>query len=509
MIEFMQMLQGNPGSFNEPIKKNKLALFGNQNTKCRNVRPSEEIKDQLQLISQLFVATQVRGGDMDEFFKHETLAYPPSLTKSGHLRSGEKAEFLPQLKSLISEAHLLTGMPIVDATAMEGSVLVNQLKPSNNQTFVKYAQEVFLPFVTKYKRNTKSTRTDVVFDTYLPSSLKNTTREKRGTGLRRKVTTISTAPSNWKSFLRSSENKTELFRFLSKEICETSHGEIICAFDNCICCHTEEKLQVCPTNHEEGDTRVFLHVKDIVDEGFPRVMVRTVDTDVFVIAISLFNDLHISELWIDFGSGKHRAFLPIHQIQLEEIKCKGLRFFYCFTGCDQVSFFANVSKKKAWKIWGVYPDVNEVFAKLSNHPELEDIYNAMPVLERFVVLLYSRTSNCTSVNECRKDLFCKGRACDNIPPTQAALLQHGKRAAYMAGHVWASSLQSMQELPSSVDWGWKEDGNPYWTDLPEASRGVRMLLKCGCQKGCKKQCTCVRATLLCTELCKCKGKCRV
>ena len=182
-------------------------------------------------------------------------------------------------------------------------------------------------------------------------------------------------------------------------------------------------------------------------------MIRTVDTDVLVLAISLFNDFGVTQLWIDFGSGKHRIFLPIHEMCIDEIKRMGLRFFYCFTGCDQVSFLANVSKKTAWKIWEIFPNVNKAFATLSNRPTDNDIDEAMPIIERVVILLYHRTSNCTSVNECRRELFCNGRTCDNIPPTPAALLQHVKRAAYMAGYVWANALYPTQELPFFRHWG--------------------------------------------------------
>ncbi|KAJ8375321.1 hypothetical protein SKAU_G00059010 [Synaphobranchus kaupii] len=55
------------------------------------------------------------------------------------------------------------------------------------------------------------------------------------------------------------------------------------------------------------------------------------------------------------------------------------------------------------------------------------------LLERFVVLMYDRTSETTEVNEARKQLFTqKSRALDNMPPTKAALEQHIKRATYQA-----------------------------------------------------------------------------
>ena len=58
-------------------------------------------------------------------------------------------------------------------------------------------------------------------------------------------------------------------------------------------------------------------------------------------------------------------------------------------------------------------------------------------LEKFVVIMYDRPSDVTTVNEARLDLYArKQRQYDLIPPTQAALKEHAKRAAYEAGYVW-------------------------------------------------------------------------
>ena len=334
------------------------------------------------------------------------------------------------------------------------------------------------------------------------------TREKRGTGIRRKVSSTSTAPSNWKGFLRVDDNKTELFRFLSLEISKLSEGTIISAFDGTVTSQQNDNVEyISPTDHEEADTRVFLHVNDMSRKGITRVMIRTVDTDVFLLAVSLYDSLNLEQLWIDFASGKQRCYLPIHEMVLDPLKRNGLRFFFAFTGCDQVSFFAHVSKATAWKIWTLYPDVSEAFAMLSNRPSDEDIETSLPLLERFVVLLYHRTSNCDDVNSCRRELFCNGRAIDNIPPTQDALHQHVRRAAYIGGYVWGSSLLPVMDLPSFETYGWNADATPHWTNLPQASKGLQELVKCGCTKGCSGNCKCSRASLPCTELCKCKGTC--
>ena len=55
----------------------------------------------------------------------------------------------------------------------------------------------------------------------------------------------------------------------------------------------------------------------------------------------------------------------------------------------------------------------------------------LEVIERFVVLMHSRTNDLSRVNDSRKQLFSQTpRSLDNIPSTQAALEQHMKCARY-------------------------------------------------------------------------------
>ena len=51
-----------------------------------------------------------------------------------------------------------------------------------------------------------------------------------------------------------------------------------------------------PCNHEEADSRIFLHMSDIAESGLRRVAIHTVDTDVVVLATSLFYTLILDEL---------------------------------------------------------------------------------------------------------------------------------------------------------------------------------------------------------------------
>ena len=50
------------------------------------------------------------------------------------------------------------------------------------------------------------------------ASLKESAREKRGKGVRRKVAGHVKLPQNWQAFLKDSSNKKELFNLLTKQV---------------------------------------------------------------------------------------------------------------------------------------------------------------------------------------------------------------------------------------------------------------------------------------------------
>lgn len=63
-------------------------------------------------------------------------------------------------------------------------------------------------------------------------------------------------------------------------------------------------------------------------------------------------------------------------------------------------------KKMAWAVWDTFPEVTDAFLSLASAPR-EISMHAMSTIERFVVLLYDRTSTCSDVNLARKKLFAK------------------------------------------------------------------------------------------------------
>jgi hypothetical protein len=191
---------------------------------------------------------------------------------------------------------------------------------------------------------------------------------------------------------------------------------------------------------------------------------------------------------VAMATGKDFRHIPAHHIAkaIGPEKSRCLPVFHSFTGCDTVSCFNGIGKKKAWDVWHIFEDVTRDFLSQSAPPcELTTTDRA--VLERFVVLLYDKTSNYLDVNSTRRHLFSKKRRqIDHIPPTSEALLQHMRRAIYQGGYIWSQQADNpTPTLPNPTQWGWQFDAGkwePFWTSLPEVSSMCRELPKCSCKK---------------------------
>ena len=343
---------------------------------------------------------------------------------------------------------------------------------------------------------------------------------QRGKGVRRRVMPDTKVPGNWDSFLRVDANKTELFHYLAMQAVEVHHDDklIVCTRGSDVVSSSEtyDTSRLAPCTHEEADVKLMVHAADLSSQGHRRVMIRTVGTDVLVLAVAVYPQIEVDELWVAFGAGKNMRYIAVHSIVafLGEAKATALPAFHAFTGCDQTSAFCGRGKKSAWETWSSFPEVTAAFAVLASVPSVQSVFEAMQVLERFVVLLYDRTCPVAGVNEARKRLFTqKGRSIECIPPTSAALFEHAKRVAYQAGHIWGQSLILSPDIPSPAEWGWikgySNQWEPFWSSSSQASVSCQELLKCGCNpdKGCRGRCKCQKAEMLCTALCRCGGNC--
>ena len=194
------------------------------------------------------------------------------------------------------------------------------LKPAAVKNFAEYASEVFIPFITSQFHN--ASHLDLLWDRYIEDSLKGTARVKHGKGVRRRVVAEGVIPGNWRDFLHVDRNKTELFNFLFKALLEAfnqkgkhlviTDGESIMSRP---LLHDPDSLSPC--NYEESDSRMMLRANHAALHGHLKILIRTVDTDVVVLAVSVAETLGPEyELWLAFGTGKYVRHLAAHKIAI-------------------------------------------------------------------------------------------------------------------------------------------------------------------------------------------------
>jgi len=390
------------------------------------------------------------------------------------------------------------------------------LSPGSAKTFLDYCSAVLWPFVKRLLQSVQ--RIDIVFDRYMHTSLKSETRESRGSGQKINVRLNTVIPKTFSKFLAVADNKQQLFRVIADFFMSqpTDHKVLICTVEDRACTsHTDYDISsISPCTAEEADGRLLLHAKHAAENGCSNVTVRTVDSDVVVIATYAYRHIAgMKRLWIDFGVGKSRKLIPVHDLctVIPESVISNLPFFHAFTGCDTVSAFCGIGKLTAWRAWMSFRDVDASFHTMSTAAAAAVIDNStMRDIERYVVLMYDRTSSCTTVNECRRILYTrKNRAIENIPPTADALLQHSKRAALQA-HIWQVCLSATTPSYDPAEWGWKvgEDGRyaPVWCSIPDISMHCTELVRCSCTTVCRN-CKCRKNELRCTKLCACDAQC--
>ena len=253
----------------------------------QNTGESRIFKARLPAISSLYVACQNRERDLEEFSTEVNHGHPPSLLIYGEMHSTDKSNTITIFEKLVKTSSFKPDNQCQDKQCQAGV-------PKGSTNFGQYYVNDFTAYLfNKYRQSTLNL-VDIVFDIYLDHSIKNSTRNKRGSGKQIKVAGDTLISRHWKSFPRVNEKKMQLFQLLAAErVQQANFKQLVATKDTVIITNIASYLpsQLTPCNHEEADTRIFVHGKELTLKSHKLVLVDTVDTNVVVIAISCFNEL--------------------------------------------------------------------------------------------------------------------------------------------------------------------------------------------------------------------------
>ena len=124
-------------------------------------------------------------------------------------------------------------------------------------------------------------------------------------------------------------------------------------------------IDLVPCTIEEFDQRIFLYAKNVAQPN-SKILVKTVNSDVVVIAISIYHCIpNLYELWAEFGRGKYIAVQTIasnHGVMLSSV----LAFFQALSGSDTNSSIFSESKETFYDRWKLFPEITKVLVKLAS-----------------------------------------------------------------------------------------------------------------------------------------------
>lgn len=235
------------------------------------------------------------------------------------------------------------------------------------------------------------------------------------------------------------------------------------------------------SNQEETDTRVVLYLHHAVALGYKNAVVRTPDTDIFMILLYHAHAIKLT-VYLDIGSGKHRQLVNLSELaeSLGEDYCATLLGFYVFTGEDCTSAFKGKGKIGPLKKLEKNPRFHVIFKQLG------DDWNVKPEvlrqLEQFTCLMYQQSRE-SSVNVVRakmlrtmvgedKHLTSKSKVdLARLPPCHSALKPHLQRVNHRVA-LYKRAHEAIVERPKPYDdgqgWIMSADGvlEPLWSCSP-------------------------------------------
>ena len=502
----------------DTIPRQNIFTFASQPDLKKKTQNVGVQRQNMTLVTQLFLSLQSRpDADMRDFFCYENQREPPSLADHGTRRTGFKSHVIDCISA--PTGHTIPSNQVT-VVLLDMAAVVHMIRPTNAQTFSEYVAKHIIPYIKSHITPMIS-RIDAIWDCYPCDSLKTLAHKRRECGPRTKVGDGSThiPKRDWNSgFLKNEENEKELFPFISEMIANddmdgrlllTTKQESVLSNKPC------DMSSVQPCNHSEADTRIFLHLAHAVHQGHKVAYVRTVDSDVVVLAVRFFQNTWpgavLGRLW--FWKIIQRHSHPQHLCSTQAIEVTGFapisrshRLWYNIT-------FPGMWKEDCLASLDVLPRPHRNPHRPHTRPNSADT-SIYPYSTTWSLcgLMYNRSYSAARVNNARVHLLTRGMcSLEKLPPTQAALFEHAKRALIQASYHWDKATTPVHALPDFNSWGWfKSDQGvwcPYWTSLPDANKACAILLRCGCLKSCIGNCKCSKAGVRCTSLCKCEAGC--
>ena len=354
--EFLKKrVESNEINFYAPIKKNMLRTFdktsGPKIVKVKNKEVA--IASDRETFARLLIIQQKRDVSLKEVMKYELSPTPLSLSDpdaSTTLRKSSKSLLFNYLKSDIP---VVNSVPDNTVPIFDGMVLFQKL-PTDLTTFGDVSDYILNKIMDHQGRVSM-----FITDNYLDDSIKSLERRKRAdlTGVIRMQASRRNQkrPKQFDKFLRLPQNKIDLINFLIKDWSTNEiHSEQLEGRELYVSVEDRaykissnqnqlkivEEIHLC-SQQEEADTKMFLAAKFAFELGFSSVVIKSIDTDVAILAL-YFASLLNGDLFLEVSTSEKKIY-NASMNTVEESAVEALPGIHALSGCDSTSSFKGKS----------------------------------------------------------------------------------------------------------------------------------------------------------------------
>ncbi len=348
-------------SISDVIHRNNMKTFksvDDSSTVNKNSKKTES--DEAQKIIDLACE---RNYSLKELLRYDLVQSSPLLDDTGHMVDAKKSTLCSELEKKLQPddfiaAHEWNQQGAKMTYVVDVMGFIRRINISKCKTF----GDLFAALCQMLSNTcTYACHIDMVFDTYIQGSVKDSERSRRCKANSIEVNNIAhdtLLPVEMTTFWSSLNNKDKLQKFIRCCIltrgsgCICSDAEIIlsgmgtCADDNVECQSAKlEEITCVPAlkyNIEEADLRIIPHILHAVQHGAECVFVLSNDTDVLVLCLQfwgLFDQQGLKELWQRTGARDKTKYSPIHKLvkKLNPDMCQVLSALHMLTACDVTS----------------------------------------------------------------------------------------------------------------------------------------------------------------------------
>ncbi|XP_026804078.1 uncharacterized protein LOC113560765 [Rhopalosiphum maidis] len=440
--------------------------------------------DPLLLFQRIMIRVKT-DEELKECFEYELSPIPLSLfDESGQMRKSKKSILYDVFLTTTNTYNVLDKNVIV---VIDGGFLLHRVVWPSTSTYGNIIEN----YISYVKRHYGS-NCIVVFDGYANTELniKNSERQRRKnmyTSTNIIFEESMDVLTTQEKFLSNTENKIRLITMLTEKF--LTSGILV---------------------HQAEDDADLLIVNTAIRNTDDNIQVVVIgeDIDLLILLLTLSPPKN-TIIFEKPGRGKieTRSYAVGSLQEHFKNEIQYFMFIHAVGGCDTTSSLFQTGKIKHLKTVQKHPELHDsllIFNNESSSPEEIECAG-----EKYLLALYKAPAHITSLNNLRHHIFHKTAASNKkqvqlarLPPTIDAAREHLHRV-YLQIQLWRGNRLNPQ------NWGWKEDNgklNPVFTKKPPAPDTLLKVISCACAKTCEQNCSCRKAGLLCSVICKhCHG----